>query len=255
MKVFLLFAMFSCTTNAIHSVSVVSETPYDCDAVRGVDVYFTPNDDGIHANFPTVHLSVMPPAHGYPGGYSQVGCGATVEFEDFPGGVRFSIANVTWNVQNLSLTKGDNLYSLRSKVDLIIEHLTNYSPIKYPLVKDKSSATLIDLDVNPALATTEDYQGEYILTKENPNQVWSTCYNGYLANVTKLDLRIGASTKGGGTSLPGWSMDFGLVWEGCYAPNETNWGENIIKGWESCTYREANQTSNRLLPLGMKMRH
>ncbi|KAI1373892.1 hypothetical protein F4677DRAFT_461752 [Hypoxylon crocopeplum] len=254
MRTLLSIAVLSCAANAIHSVSVVSETPYDCDAVGGVDVAFTPKEDGIRANFPTIWLSEVSPAHGYPGGYSLVGCGATVEFEDFPNG-RFAIANVTWSIKNLNLTKGDNLYSLRSKVDLIIEHLTNYSPIRYPIVKDKSSAVLIDLDINPGLATTEDYQGEFKLTKENPNPVWSTCYNGYLANVTKLDFQIGASTKGGGRSSPGWSMDFGLIWEKCYAPNETTWGQTIIKGWESCTYRETNQTSNRLPPLGMRIGH
>ena len=43
-------------------------------------------------------------------------------------------------------------------------------------------------------------------------------------------------------------MDLGLVWEDCYPPDEHGWGQTIINGWESCTYRTTNQTLNDMLP-------
>ncbi|KAI0459093.1 hypothetical protein F5B21DRAFT_511551 [Xylaria acuta] len=228
--------------DAIHSVSVVSTNAYTCNAVSGIDIAFAPDEKSITASFPPIALTVAPPAHGYPGGNSSVGCGGTVEFEDWPGGVRFAISDVTWHTGKLNLTKNNLLHSLTAKVDLAVEHETNTYPLHYPIVKNYASATLLDVDINPALS---DYQGKYEISTKNPRQYWSTCFNGYLANITKITFQLGGRSSGGGTSQPGWSMDVGLVWESCYAPNETVWGQKVIRGWESCTYRETNATVKR----------
>ncbi|RWA11322.1 hypothetical protein EKO27_g3776 [Xylaria grammica] len=239
---YIFLVLVASVADAIHSVSVVSLNAYDCNAVSGVDVAFASDEKSITASFPLISLTVAPPAHGYPGGNSSVGCGATVEFEDWPTGVRFAISNVTWHTGALNLTKSNLLHSLRAKVDLVVEHETNTYPLHYPIVKNYASATLLDLDIDPAL---NDFQGKYELSAKNPRPYWSTCFNGYLANATKITFQLGGSSSGGGTSQPGWSMDLGLVWESCYAPNETVWGQKVIRGWESCTYRETNATAKR----------
>ncbi|KAI1174373.1 hypothetical protein F4777DRAFT_554307 [Nemania sp. FL0916] len=232
----------SAVVEAIHSVSVVSSNAYTCNPVSGIDIAFGPGDQSISANFPPIALAVEFPAHGYPGGNSSVGCGGTVEFEDFPSGVRFAISDITWRTGKLNLTKNNLFYSLTAKVDFAVEHNTNTYPIHYPVVKDYASATLLNMNVNPALS---DYHDVYEHSAKNPNIYWSTCFNGWGANVTKMTFEISGKTDGGGTSEPGWGMDLGLVWESCYAPNETNWGQKVIRGWESCSYRETNATKKR----------
>ncbi|KAI0532144.1 hypothetical protein GGR58DRAFT_517952 [Xylaria digitata] len=184
--------------DAIHSVSVVSSNAYTCNAVSGVDIAFASDEKSITTSFPPIALTVEAPAHGYLGGNSSIGCGATVEFEDWPSGVRFAILGVAWHTGKLNLTKNNLLHSLRAKVDLL------------------------DVDVDPALS---DFQGKYEFSTKNPRPYWSTCFNGYLANTTKISFQLGGSSSGGGTSQPGWSMDLGLIWESCYAPNETTWGQ------------------------------
>ncbi|KAI0100279.1 hypothetical protein GGR51DRAFT_358745 [Nemania sp. FL0031] len=232
--------------DAIHAVSVKSTSPYTCNAVSGVDIAFASDSNSITANFPPISLAVEYPAHGNPGGNSSVACGGTVEFEDWPTGVQFAISDVTWHTGKLNLAKNNQLRSLTAKVNLEIEHETNTYPIKYPVVKDYSSATLLDVNFNPALS---DYQGEYEHSMKNPSPYWSSCFNGYLANTTKLTFELSGYSSGGGTSEPGWSMDLGLVWQSCYAPNETVWGQKVIRGWESCTYRDTNATAKRSIPL------
>ncbi|KAL7629192.1 hypothetical protein AAE478_000712 [Parahypoxylon ruwenzoriense] len=244
MKNLLPFAALSCTANAIHSVSVRSNTPYDCNAVSGVDASFSPDEHSIHVDFPTISLTPSPPAHGYPGGDSYAGCDATVEFEDFPTQVRFGISNVTWYNGRLNLSENDFFYSLTSRVNLTIEHEQNFTPIKYPIIKDSSSANLLDLNIDPGIGN-KSYEGEFKYMAENPNLIWSSCFGGYLSNATKLTFSMTARTKKGGTSSPGWKMDFGLVWEKCYPPDDTNWGQRVIRNWESCTY--SNQTSLKRL--------
>ncbi|KAI0966242.1 hypothetical protein F4678DRAFT_304810 [Xylaria arbuscula] len=228
--------------HAIHSVSVASTNAYTCNAVSGVDIAFASDENSITASFPPIELTVAVPAHGNPGGNSSVGCGATVEFEDWPSGVCFAISDVTWHTGKLNLTEDNLLHSLTAKVDFAVEHETNTYPLHYPIINDYASATLLDVDVNPALS---DFQGKYQYSAKNPSLYWSTCFNGYLANTTKITFALGGSSSGGGTSQPGWSMDLGLVWQSCYAPNETTWGQTVIKGWESCTYRTSNATAKR----------
>ncbi|KAI1345826.1 hypothetical protein F5Y01DRAFT_299423 [Xylaria sp. FL0043] len=239
---FLIPIFITSAVDAIHSVSVVSTSPYTCNAVSGVDVAFAPDEKSITASFPPIALTVEVPAHGYPGGNSTVACGGTVEFEDWPSGVRFAISDVTWHTAKLNLTEDNLLHSLWAKVDLAVEHETNDYPLRNPLVKDYASASLLDVDVNPSLS---DFHDEFQFSAKNPSLYWSTCFNGWLANVTKITFQLGGKSSGGGTSEPGWSMDLGLVWESCYAPNETVWGQKVIKGWESCTYRETNATAKR----------
>ncbi|KAI1505579.1 hypothetical protein F5X99DRAFT_368515 [Biscogniauxia marginata] len=238
------FAALSRTASAVHAAAVRSNTPYDCNAVSGVDVSFSADEKIIHANFPTIDLTVKPPAHGFPGGDSNVVCDATVEFEDWPTQVRFAVANVTWHANELNLAENDNFYSLAAKFDLSVQHLRNYSPIQYPLIFDYASSTLLDLDVDPGIGN-KSYTGEFEYFAENPNLVWSTCFGGYLANTTSLTFELRAHTENGGTSAPGWSMDLGLVWEDCYSPDDLNWGQIIHKNWESCTFQEGNSTSGK----------
>ncbi|KAK6858898.1 hypothetical protein PG995_004751 [Apiospora arundinis] len=238
-------------TDAIHANSVETTDSWSCDASRGIDVNFTPAPEHrqLLVRFPTIALTVMPPAHGNPGGYSNVGCSATVGFVDFSSQRRFAIANVTWRADGgISLAKGEVLYTLDAKVEYRIERFTGTYPIKYPIVKDLSTATMLDMDnIDPKLGD-EGYQGVFEYTAQNPKRVWSDCKNGYTGNVTKMYFEMGGHTRGGGTSLPGWSMDLGLVWEDCHPTEEHGWGQTIINGWESCTYRTTNQTSNNLLP-------
>ncbi|KAI0902890.1 hypothetical protein F4823DRAFT_637436 [Ustulina deusta] len=239
---YLIPILMSSAVDAIHSVSVVSTSPYTCNAVSGVDIAFASDENSITASFPPIALTVELPAHGYPGGNSSVACGGTVEFEDWPSNVRFAISDVTWNTGGLDLTEDNLLHSLRAKVDLVVEHETNTYPLHYPIVKNYASTTLLDVDLNPSLS---DFQGKYQFSAKNPSPYWSTCFGGYLANTTKITFELGGSSSGGGTSQPGWSMDLGLVWESCYPPNETVWGQQVIRGWESCTYRETNATTKR----------
>lgn len=124
----------------------MSNTPYDCDAVRGVDIYFSPDENTIHVNYPTVELTVIPPAHGYPSDGSIAVCGATVDFEDFSPARRFAVQNVTWSTGYLNLSKNEVLNSLSAKLVLSVEHMENWTSDKYPkypVVKDLSSATLV----------------------------------------------------------------------------------------------------------------
>jgi hypothetical protein len=139
----MLLILAASAVDAIHSVSVVSMNAYTCNAVSGVDIAFAPDEKSITASFPPVALTVAPPAHGYPGGNSSAGCGATVEFEDWPTGVRFAVSDVTWHTGVLNLTKQNLLHSLTAKVELAVEHETNTYPIHYPIVKNYASATLV----------------------------------------------------------------------------------------------------------------
>ncbi|KAI2620739.1 hypothetical protein GGS26DRAFT_594837 [Hypomontagnella submonticulosa] len=167
MKGILIIAALLSAANAIIPVSVLSRTPYDCGAVGGVDISFAPGENSIHANFPTIKMVETVPAHGYPGGDGIVGCTAVVEFADFATSVRFAISNVTWHAGNLNVTKNADFYSLKSKVEFSVERLQNYYPLKCPLVKDYSSAVLLDLNVNPSIGT-EGYLGEFTHTETNP---------------------------------------------------------------------------------------
>ncbi len=98
---YLIPILMSSAVDAIHSVSVVSTSPYTCNAVSGVDIAFASDENSITASFPPIALTVELPAHGYPGGNSSVACGGTVEFEDWPSNVRFAISDVTWNTGGL----------------------------------------------------------------------------------------------------------------------------------------------------------
>ncbi|RYP02535.1 hypothetical protein DL764_005779 [Monosporascus ibericus] len=91
--------------------------------------------------------------------------------------------------------------SLAAKVDMRVAHLTNYYPIKYPLVFDYAASALLDLDVNPGIGN-DSYQGEFEYFANNPNLEWSTCFNGYLANTTSLDFALSGRTEKRGTSAP-----------------------------------------------------
>ncbi|KAI1804249.1 hypothetical protein F4811DRAFT_571427 [Daldinia bambusicola] len=242
-----LVAALSCVATAVYPISVVSHTPVDCDVMNGIDISFSRDINSIHAWYPKTEFIETPPAHGDPGGDGFLGCSATVQFDGFPSLARFAIANVTWNNDHLAIPKNTTFTTLGSKVELSIEHLQNYSPVRCPLVKDLSKATLIDIKEKPGLEFN-DYDGEFKLTKENPNLVWSNCFGGYGANATKITFSMQAWTKGKAASAPGWSMDFGLVWEDCYPPAEIHWGQRVIKNWETCTYRESNETCYATLP-------
>lgn len=138
-----LAALSATSVRAIHPVSVLSSSPYTCNAVSGVDIDFATDEQSILARFPPIALSVEPPAHGNPGGDSAVGCGATVQFEDFPTAVRFRIADVTWRTGKLNLTTDNTLDSLRARVDLIVVHQPDPEPVINPVVKNYASANLV----------------------------------------------------------------------------------------------------------------
>ncbi|KAI0199816.1 hypothetical protein F4808DRAFT_461471 [Astrocystis sublimbata] len=217
---------------AVHPRTIVSENAYTCNPSNGIDISFT--DSGregskIIADFPTIRMAVIGPAHGFPGGDSHVGCGGTVEWEDWAPYVRFAIANVTWRANDLNLTDKADFFSLSARVDMDVVHMENTTPVRYPLTSDKSSAAMLDVEINPKL---DEFQGKYEVTAKNPKPFWSYCQNGYLSNTTT-----------------GWSMELGLDWEPCHEPIPSPWGQRVIKGWESCTYPQTNATATRLFPM------
>ncbi|KAK7964442.1 hypothetical protein PG988_011416 [Apiospora saccharicola] len=161
---------------AIHANSVETRDSWSCDASRGIDISFTPAPEHrqLLVRFPTIALSVVPPAHGNPDGYSNVGCSPTVGFLDFANQRRFAIANVTWRADNgVNLTRGQELYRLTAKVEYMIERWMGTTPVKYPIVKDLSSAVMLDMEVDPKLGN-DGLQGKFEYTAENPTRVVRT---------------------------------------------------------------------------------
>ncbi|KAI0522037.1 hypothetical protein F5B22DRAFT_456904 [Xylaria bambusicola] len=240
----------SSVSATINAAAVRSQTPYSCNAVGGVGVTFAEDMSTMHANFPDLHLYVDTPSHGFPPSYSIMYCIATVEFSepDFGAGnrqTRFAIANVTWSNSNLTLEKGDNFDTLGTKIDLNIEVSNRTSPVHYPIGKDRYSANLVNLNVNPAVGVDEPFTGEFKLTAQNPNPTFTPCFLGRSAHALKFEFDILAETVNGGVSSNGWNIDFGLIYEECHwTPESDNWGTTRIRDWESCIYREAsNQTS------------
>lgn len=236
---------------AINAAAVRSQTPYSCSAVGGVRVAFTDDMSVMHTEFPDLYLNVDTPSHGFPPSYSLMYCLATVEYTeaDFGAGnrqIRFAISDVTWTNNNLTLEKGDNFRTLRGKIDLNIEVSNKTSPVHYPIGKDLYSSNLVNLEVNPAIGIDEPYSGAFKLKAENPNPTFTPCFLGRYNRALKFDLDIFAETEDGGVSSAGWSVDFGLIYEECHwTADQDNWGQTRIKDWESCTYREANQTTMR----------
>ncbi|KAI0399513.1 hypothetical protein F4802DRAFT_589080 [Xylaria palmicola] len=236
---------------AVNAASVRSQTPYSCNAVGGVRVTFENDMSVMHARFPDLHLYVDTPSHGFPPSYSIMFCLATVEFSepDFGTGsrqTRFAISDVTWSNNNLTLEKGDNFRTLRGKVDLNVEVDNRTSPVHYPIGKDRYSSNLVNLEVNPAVGVDEPYSGSFKFTARNPKPTFTPCFLGRSSHALKFDFDIFAETVDGGVSSAGWNVDFGLIYEECHwTADKDNWGQTRIKNWESCSYREANQTAGR----------
>ncbi|RWA11038.1 hypothetical protein EKO27_g4052 [Xylaria grammica] len=252
MRATLLLAALSAASGvsaAVNAAAVRSQTPYSCNAVGGVGATFEQDMSVMHSKFPDLHLYVDTPSHGFPPSYSIMHCLATVEFSepDFGAGnrqARFAISNVTWSNNNLTLEKGDNFKTLRGKVDLNIEVSNLTSPVHYPIGKDRYSSNLVNLEVNPAVGVDEPYDGKFEFTAKNPNPTFTPCFLGRSSHVLKFDFDIYAQTVDGGVSSAGWNVDFGLIYEECHwTPESDNWGQTKIKDWESCTYRDTNQTA------------
>ncbi|KAI0801573.1 hypothetical protein GGR55DRAFT_667744 [Xylaria sp. FL0064] len=158
----------------INAAAVRSQTPYSCNAVGGTIVTFEDDMSVMHTKFPDLYLFVDTPSHGFPPSYSIMDCITEAEYseDNFGSGysqARFAIANVTWSNNNLTLDKGDNFNTLRAKVDLNIEVSNETSPVHYPIGKDRYSANLVYLEVNPALGVNESYSGPFTFTASNPN--------------------------------------------------------------------------------------
>ncbi|KAI0184777.1 hypothetical protein EV127DRAFT_443407 [Xylaria flabelliformis] len=252
MKATLLLAALSGVSGVSGAASAVaarSQTPYSCNAVGGIQVTFEEDMSVMHAKFPDLHLYVDTPSHGFPPSYSIMYCLATVEFSesDFGSGysqARFAISDVTWSNNNLTLEKGDNFNQLRGKVDLNIEISNLTSPVHYPIGKDKLSANMVNLEVNPAIGVNESFNGEFKFTAKNPNPYFTPCFLGRSDHALKFDFDIFAETVDGGVSTAGWNVDFGLIYEECHwTEGSDNWGTTRINDWETCTYRTANQTA------------
>ncbi|KAI0397163.1 hypothetical protein F5Y17DRAFT_12945 [Xylariaceae sp. FL0594] len=231
---------FASVAEAIIAKSVVSTDPWACDALTGVKLGFSEDYDSVTASFPVAELYVQPPAHGYPGGNSSVGCGVTVEYAQWPySNAHFAIKDVTWRIDDLHLSGHSLLDSLEAKVDFIVEVLDE-KPWKNPVVNYITTATMLDVRANPALS---NHSGPYTFTAQNSKLVWTNCLNYWVNNYTKMNFEIGGHTIAGGTSGPGWSMDLSLVWEPCNGSNEAAWGRTIVT--ESCSYSERNVTHSR----------
>ncbi|KAI0160289.1 hypothetical protein GGR57DRAFT_414855 [Xylariaceae sp. FL1272] len=235
----------------VNARAVRSSTPYSCNAVGGVSVTFEDDMSFMYASLRDLYLYVDTPSHGLPPSYSIMSCMAEVEFveSDFGSGTsqaRFAIANVTWSNNNLTLEKGDNFNQLNTKVDLNIEVSNATSPVQYPIGKDLYSGNLIDLKSNPAIGVEDSYSGPFSFTAQNPNPVFTPCFLGREYHALKFEFNFFGETKDGGVSSTGWNVDFGLIYEPCqWTEASDNWGQTQIKPWETCTYRQANQTTGK----------
>jgi len=134
---------FASAAEAIISKSVVATNPWACDALTGVKIDFSKDHQSVTASFPTAELWVNPPAHGYPGGNSTVGCGATVEYAEwFESYAHFAIKDVTWRIDDLNLTGKNLLDRLDAKVDFIVESVDEKTWIN-PVVNYITTATMV----------------------------------------------------------------------------------------------------------------
>ncbi|KAI1353997.1 hypothetical protein F5Y01DRAFT_312259 [Xylaria sp. FL0043] len=239
----------SSVSAVINAAAVRSQTPYSCNAVGGTIVTFEDDMSVMHTKFPDLYLFVDTPSHGFPPSYSIMDCITEAEYseDNFGSGysqARFAIANVTWSNNNLTLEKGDNFNTLRAKVDLNIEVSNETSPVHYPIGKDRYSANLVYLEVNPGLGVNESYSGPFTFTATNPNPYFTPCFLGRSAHALKFGFNIYAYTEEGGVSSPGWNVDFGLIYEECqWTPESDNWGTTQIKDWQDCYYSTTNSSS------------
>ncbi|KAJ8128867.1 hypothetical protein O1611_g4766 [Lasiodiplodia mahajangana] len=243
MKVFLVALITGAVRNVAgnHPATAVrSQTPWTCNAAGGVLVSFENDMSILHTRFPDLNLYVDTPSHGFPPSYSIMFCLATAEFveSDFGSGyieqqARFAISSVTWSTKNLTLEKGDNFNTLRGKIDLIRDQNNRTTATSIPIGTDRAKSNLVNLEVNPAVGVDEPYRGEFMFTAENPNPVFTPCFNGRSSIALKFDFDIYAYTVDGGVSSGGWDVDFNLIYEKCHwAPADDTWGQVKIRDYE-----------------------
>ncbi|KAI1122963.1 hypothetical protein F5Y10DRAFT_270533 [Nemania abortiva] len=255
MKAFLaaLGAVISAVAGNRAVTAVRSQTPYACGAAGGVLISFEDDMSVLHSRFPNLNLYVDTPSHGFPPSYSIMYCLATAEFveSDFGSGYiedqrRFAISSVTWSTKNLTLEKGDNFNTLRGKIDLVRDENNRTTATNIPIGTNRAKSNLVNLEVNPAVGVDKPHQGEFTFTAQNPNPVFTPCFNGRSSVALKFDFDIFAYTKDGGVSSGGWDVDFNLIYEKCHwAPADDTWGQVRIPDYEVCKYKVANQTTLR----------
>lgn len=98
----------------------------------------------------------------------------------------------------------------------------------------------------------ETYLDDFEFTGEITDRKWSPCFRGTegYGDITKMNFDVSAVAAAPGRGplvsllTSGLHVRYGLVWEECY-PLTTTWSQTYIKGWESCTYRQDNETSKR----------
>ncbi|KAI1122131.1 hypothetical protein F5Y10DRAFT_254645 [Nemania abortiva] len=245
--------VFTASAVARHvSRAVRSGTPGTCNAAGGVIVNFEDDMSVLHTKFPDLDLYVDTPSHGFPPSYSIMICLASAEFieSDFGSGyieeqARFAVSGVTWTTKNLTLEKGDNLNTLRAKIDLIKDETNRTTPgIGIPVGTNRAKSNLISLEVNPAVGVDEPHKGEFTFSAKNPNPVFTPCFRGRGNVALNFDFNIYAHTDEGGTSSGGWDVDFKLIYEKCHwQSSDDNWGQIKIPDYQVCNYKETNQTT------------
>ncbi|KAI1083563.1 hypothetical protein F5B20DRAFT_410772 [Whalleya microplaca] len=217
-----------------------------CSPNKGVDITITPNN--LELKLPA--LQFFAEGHGRTDEYT--GCSITVELVDWFYKWRVAVSNVTYN-GHANLTQGVSIYQLGAKTTFRYEHLKNYMPITPPRVTNLSEAIMINSVDQTAIGGDGDFDDDFEVQGASPELVWSPCFDGGEGegyDATKLVFDVSGYTRdptgsGTGQLVSGLTFNFGLAWEEC-SPNSAvkhAWGQTRIDDWETCTYREANQTS------------
>ncbi|KAI0014305.1 hypothetical protein F4779DRAFT_559160 [Xylariaceae sp. FL0662B] len=219
-----------------------------CSPNKKLDITITPNN--LELGLPA--LQFYPLGHGRTDEYT--GCSITVELVEWFYKWRFAVSNVTY-YGHANLTQDVSIYQLTAKTTFRLEHLKNSHPITPPRVTNLSEAIMIDSVEATAIGGAGDFDDDFAVqgTARPSPLVWSPCFDGGEGegfDTTKLVFDVSATTRdptgqGTGRLVAGLTLSFGLVWQEClpYLAEKLAWGRTRVDDWETCTYREANQTA------------
>ena len=111
----------------------------------------------------------------------------------------------------------------------------------------------------------ETYLDDFEFTGEITDRKWSPCFRGTegYGDITKMNFDVSAVAAAPGRGplvsllTSGLHVRYGLVWEECYPdPNAKHaWGVSRIDDWETCTYREENNQTSRVIPRDVNLKN